>query len=296
MRQPPTRGLEAENEVWRQDIERNLDQAISVNFDERGITEVVAFLQRNTNVNFVLDPDVAALEPIVSMQLSDVRLRNALEFIMLQTDLTYALQNEAVYISTDDGLRGDAYTRVYDVRDLTMSLTSFPGPRMEIPDPQGDGARLLPETTTDEGPQAGDFMDIILEVVSPESWDADGVAIDEYNGSLVVAVVRRASAGRRTPAYVAQPASCSDQRQGSLPDCPRSDAGRNRRSMEQLQRPCRVPAPLGAGANPTNPTVTPPWWFGGYLSSSSGNHIYAGQITNNLWTTSAKPACVLLVV
>ena len=106
---------------------------MTLNFPELTIEEVVDFLRRNTNVNFVLDPQVSGddIAPI-TMSLQDVKLRNALEFIMLNTGLKYSLQGEAVFVSNEDGLRGDVFMRVYDVRDLTLGLTQFPGPRLKF--------------------------------------------------------------------------------------------------------------------------------------------------------------------
>lgn len=284
MRQPPTRSIGgSEDEAWRQDIERNLDQKISVNFDDRGISEVVAFLQRNTNVNFVLDPEVAAMEPIVQLQLEDVSLRNALGYIMLHTDLSYALQNQAVYISTDDGLRGDAYVRVYDIRDLTIGLTNFPGPEMSIPDPNGDGARLLPETSSNDGPEATDFLDIILEVVSPDSWDRDETNIDELNGSLVVTqstdVHEQIEELLRTLRNQQAVQINVKVRFLDVDDAMLEEIGV---TWNNFNGPPGYPNPIGAGPNPQTPTVQPPWWFGGYARTNDASHIGAGQVTNDL--------------
>ena len=80
---------------------------------------------------------------------------------MLNTGLKYSLQGEAVFISNEEGLRGDVFMRVYDVRDLTLGLTQFPGPRLEIPEPGGEGAELVPEIRDDEAAELDDFMEII---------------------------------------------------------------------------------------------------------------------------------------
>ncbi|TVR44690.1 MAG: hypothetical protein EA402_06310 [Planctomycetota bacterium] len=188
-RRPPTRGVDGtEDEAWRQEIIRNLNQQLTLEFRDNDIQDVVNFLRANTDVNFVLDPEVlvGGGVPPINMQVSDIRLENALDFIMELTGLRYSLQNEAVYISTEAGLQGRTEMRIYDIRDLTMGLTQFPGPEIEIPEPGGQGSRLVPEITDDSPPDVGELMDIIQLVVSPDSWMEEGVGIDEYQGSMVI--------------------------------------------------------------------------------------------------------------
>ena len=61
---------------------------------------------------------------------------------MIQTGLRYSMQDEAIYVSTEEGLRGDVLMKIYDISDLTLPLTSFPGPRLAIPEP-GEAANIL---------------------------------------------------------------------------------------------------------------------------------------------------------
>ena len=64
-----------EGDAWKKDISVSLDQKLTLNFPELTIEEVVDFLRRNTNVNFVLDPQVSGddIAPI-TMSLQDVKL------------------------------------------------------------------------------------------------------------------------------------------------------------------------------------------------------------------------------
>lgn len=188
-RSAPTRGLaDADAEPWRADLTKKLDQQLTLEFVDNDIQDVVAFLRDNTNVNFVLDPEVVAgggVAPI-NMTVNNIRLSNALDFIMEMTGLKYSMQDEAIYISTEDALRGDIEMRIYDIRDLTLGLTQFPGPSLEIPEPGSTGSQLIPEVPDDAPPDIGELMDILQTVVEPESWDGEGIGLDEYNGSMVV--------------------------------------------------------------------------------------------------------------
>lgn len=188
-RRPPTRGLDSDaDDAWRQEIRRNLDQQLTLEFHDNDIQDVVNFLRVNTGVNFVLDPEVvvSGMVPPINLQVSEIRLENALDFIMELTGLRYSLQDEAIYISTEEGLRGNIEMRIYDIRDLTLGLTQFPGPELTIPEPGGTGAQLIPEIEDTDPPDIGELMDIIQMVVAPDSWMEPGVGVDEYGGSMVI--------------------------------------------------------------------------------------------------------------
>lgn len=286
-RRAPTQAGEIEEEGWKKDIERKLEQKLTLNFPDLGIDEVVEFLQRNTSVNFVLDPQVSPADiPPINMKLEDVKLSNALQFIMLNTGLRYSLQGEAVYISNEEGLRGDIYMRVYGIRDLTLGLTQFPGPTIDIPEPGGTGAELVPEIADENAQEIDDFMEIIEQIIPADLW-VDGTGIDEWNGSLVVT----------------QTSDVHDQIEELL---------RTLRNQQAVQINVKVRfltvenslleeigfdwnnfrgppgwqdfPPPAAGPNPNFGRVTPPWWLGGYWADdfNAPRNIFGAQLTNDL--------------
>ena len=187
-RSAPVQGLEEKTEAWRKEISNQLEQEITLDFQDTDLADVVSFLQRVTNANMVLDPRVAAAAPPpVTLRVERMKLRFVLDFIMRITGLKYTLRNEAIYISNEQGTRGDLFMKIYDVRDLTHAMASFPGPSLEIPEPGGTGSQLLPPIEPDTTPETGEFMEIIQQVVAPASWSADaGTSVEEYNGAMVV--------------------------------------------------------------------------------------------------------------
>lgn len=187
-RSAPVQGLGNTNEAWRKDINNRLEQEITLDFQDTDIADVVSFLQQVTNANIVLDPRVlAATPPPITMRVERMKLRFVLDFISRITQLKYTLRNEAIYISNEAGLRGDLSMRLYDVRDLTHAMQSFPGPNLQIPKPGGTGSQLLPPIASDTPPATAEFIEIIQKVVAPASWAAEsGTTIEEYNGAMVV--------------------------------------------------------------------------------------------------------------
>lgn len=186
-RSAPVRGLEEENDAWRKEIANQLEQEVTLDFQDHDLVDVVDFLQKITSVNIVLDPQViAAAPPPVTLRVEAMKLRYVIEFIMKLTGLSYTLRDEALYITNSEGLRGDVFMKLYDIRDLTHAMASFPGPDLDIPEPGGVGSRLLPPIEPDTAPEINEFIEIIQKVVSPATWENEGVAIEDYNGSMVI--------------------------------------------------------------------------------------------------------------
>jgi len=189
-RTAPTHGLsDGENDPWRQGINAALDQEITLDFQDTDLIDVISFLQKITNVNFVIDPQVIAggAVPPVTLRVEGMRLRYVLDYVMRLTQLNYAMRDQAIYVSDATGLRGSTYMKLYDVRDLLQGMTMFPGPDLDIPEPGGTGSRLLPPVQDDQPPELDEFVDIIQRVVAPETWGGEsGAQIGEFQGSMVV--------------------------------------------------------------------------------------------------------------
>ena len=187
-RSAPTRGLTEQTEAWRAEINNQLDQEVTLDFQDSELSDVIAFLQQTTHVNIILDPKVVAKgTPPVPLRVESMKLRNVFEFIMKLTGLTYTLRDQALYITDAEGVRGDVFMKLYDIRDLTHTMNNFPGPELSIPEPGGHGSKLLvPIVATQPAPAVDEFISIIKTVVSPATWDIPGNAIEDFQGQMVV--------------------------------------------------------------------------------------------------------------
>lgn len=187
-RSAPVHGLEEKTEAWRKQIQDQLEQEITLEFQDTDLPSVVDFLQKVTNANIVLDNQViAANPPPVTIRVEKMKMKFVLDYIMKITGLTYTLRNEAIFISNAAGTRGDLFMKIYDVRDLTHSLASFPGPNLEIPQPGGTGSTIMAPIEPAATPETNEFIEIVKGVVAAASWaEGTGATIEEYNGSMVV--------------------------------------------------------------------------------------------------------------
>ncbi|MBN1808184.1 MAG: hypothetical protein JW909_03885 [Planctomycetes bacterium] len=191
---------EADEPTWMKTIRRELDKNVSFEFVETPLTEAVQFLQALTKVNIIFDPK--ALEEIggdmeITLRVSEMPLHLALKWILRLASLDYTIKNEAVFISTPRNLAGEVELRVYDVRDLTTSITDFSAPELIMGggDASGmggmgggmggglisldGGGSSVVETAT--------LADLITRHIQPQSWgDEMGTSIEDRGGKLVV--------------------------------------------------------------------------------------------------------------
>ncbi len=190
---PRNGGGGEETSAWQKEIRNQLEQEVTLDFQDNDLADVIALLQNITNANIVLDPQVLAANPPpppVTLKVEKMKLGFALDFIMKLTSLTYTMRDEAIYVSNKDGVRGDVYMVPYDIRDLTHDRQGFPGPSLDIPEPGGKGASLLPPIESEAKQETSEFIDIIKKVIEPATWEGEkaikGVDIGEYNGMMIV--------------------------------------------------------------------------------------------------------------
>jgi hypothetical protein len=102
-----------------------LDEPTTIEFTEAPLQTVVDYLQSKHQIQIQLDS--RGLEDVgigsdtpVTRHVKDVKLKNALELLLRDLDLTYLIQNEVLLITTKDKAEGPErmITRTYPVGDL----------------------------------------------------------------------------------------------------------------------------------------------------------------------------------
>lgn len=190
--------LEAAEPEWKQQIRKQLQRKVTFEFVETSLQEAISFLQTLTNVTIILDTKAfegggAPATPI-TLRVNEMPLNLALRWILRLADLDYTLKDEAIFISTSQRLAGEVELKIYDVRDLTYSITQFPGPELVLTETTGAGGAAgglggpaILEEPTARIFEAENLADMIRLRVRPDSWSADlGTSIQERDGKLVV--------------------------------------------------------------------------------------------------------------
>jgi len=124
------------------EIEKKLNEPITINFDKASLNEVADFIGMSTGLNVVIDPKALIEESVtsastVTLKLNEVKLRQALKLLLGPLNLTYKEDDGVLLITSPQSKRTDLVQRVYDVADLVIGPDRGPA---DANRPQGAGA------------------------------------------------------------------------------------------------------------------------------------------------------------
>lgn len=209
-------GEVTESEADR-DVRRRLQENIAkLDFDGIDFKNVIQFLREVGNIDIA--PNWAVLEAVgvdrttkVNVHLTNKSLEKALKVILENVggvnELNFVVDDGVITISTKDDLSGPKWrkTRVYDIRDLIVSLPSFEGPSINLTtgsnntgnnngssawgddDDDDDDDDDEDELTRSE--LIAEILELIRSSIDPDSWRANGGetgSITELGGQIVV--------------------------------------------------------------------------------------------------------------
>lgn len=145
---------ETDDEIFPKLFAATLDLDVA----DVSVREFVDLLRARTSLNFVIDPAVKE-EGTITLRLKGVRLSTILNLSLKPLGLGVVVSEGILLVVPREKLYKQVTTRVYDVRDLFLRITDFPGPRIEISTAQG-GPGIGPGTSG-EGRQT--FNEEVLE-------------------------------------------------------------------------------------------------------------------------------------
>lgn len=156
-----------------------LDERVELKFVETPLRDVADYLERVTQAHVHLD--TRALEEYgiapdtpVTFSASGLKLRSGLRLMLRQLDLTYAVRDGGLQITTNDAAEQTLATKVYPVARLITSRVSRSGLHGDL-----HGA---------DGWTLSDLNDVVEAVVQSTKWDSVGgpASCEGFRQSLVV--------------------------------------------------------------------------------------------------------------
>jgi len=187
---------DAEEPPWRTKLKATLEREVSFDFVETPLRDVLGFLQQITNANIILDEKAIDLvgDPQLTLKVTDMKLARALDWIAGMADLKYALKDEAIFISDEQGVSGGSSLRLYDVTDLLLQVKDFPGDLRLLrdrsgnapggigTDPMGDGAWPdgFGEDRDDRTFTPDDLVELVRNAIAPDS------TVEMINGRVML--------------------------------------------------------------------------------------------------------------
>ncbi|HEV2972113.1 MAG TPA: hypothetical protein VGY55_19225 [Pirellulales bacterium] len=113
------------------EIEQKLTTPVSLKFHQAALGEVLAYLQKVTQVNMHIDQQGLQAEGVttdqpISIDLTrDIQLKSALALILEPLHLSYVIKNEVLDITSEDKRHGQVITKSYPVADLVIPIPNF---------------------------------------------------------------------------------------------------------------------------------------------------------------------------
>ncbi len=167
-----------------------------VDWNGKVLSEVVAELQSQTNVNIVVSAEATtAAEDVgeLDVEFTQFTAADALANVCSKLEITYTIERGMVRVQTKEESRKNKVIEFYDVRDLVSPIRSFPGVQINL-NASGVGDDTEEEDADDE-PNMAIEMDRLVEIIKAAvdpAWDEDdGNRLDPRAGTLIV---------RQTPA------------------------------------------------------------------------------------------------
>ena len=159
--------------------------------DKQPLFTLVERIARQCDAGLIIHHDLQArMEGQVTIIAKDAKWDDAMALLASEYHITLKLAGDRLEVSdADREFRKRLVAVTYDLRSLTASMTGFPGPDLDIPEPGGVGSRLLPPIEPESKPEINEFIEIVQRQVAPDSWRRDGVGVHEFNGAMVVTQV-----------------------------------------------------------------------------------------------------------
>ncbi len=172
-------------------VSNALSTRVSLALADAPMADVAGYLRQELSINIVLDPRaVADNERLVTLSLRDTRVKDALDLITKLTGLAYAVQHDAIVISTPDLINRGAELglRIYDIRDFAaMGVRST-----DSDSGAGDDNSFGNDDDDDDDSDGSTGMSrsrayralirLIVEMTGPENWRRVGVLGDTNDG------------------------------------------------------------------------------------------------------------------
>ncbi|MCC6465638.1 MAG: hypothetical protein IT463_09895 [Planctomycetes bacterium] len=162
---------------------------LPLTLEETPLDDVIKRFRTEGRVNVIKARDIDGTSA-VSLDIGRVKLRQALDLVCDQLDLSWRIENGAIIIDAADAAQGrNVVRRVFNVADLLVTLRTFKGdePRL-MGDTDAANSRVLEDQDTEETDPVTieDLQGVIEEAIDPDSWGMDGHGITTRQQDLIV--------------------------------------------------------------------------------------------------------------
>lgn len=117
------------------EIESKLDSPITVSFNDTPLNLVIEHIRADQSINIEADREALreegiALDRPLSGNLSNIRLKSALDFLLKQQGLTWVIRDDILTITTPAHSKGKTEQKIYHVSDLVVPIEDHKAPEI----------------------------------------------------------------------------------------------------------------------------------------------------------------------
>jgi hypothetical protein len=168
----PVAVIAGENE---EKIRKALGERTEMDFGNTPLADIVNYFSDRHKIDIKFDHQVLkdagvnpSSAPVTISTIGSISLRSALNLILNDLELTYAIENEVLLITTKEKADTMLHARVYDVRDLTMT-----------------------DDTPREGPDFDSLIELITSTIYANTWSELGgpASIECFDKNGIYALV-----------------------------------------------------------------------------------------------------------
>lgn len=180
-------GLVVEETPWKKALRERLSGPAGRPFDYSGTTVelIIAEFEKDMGIQMKLDPKIEDQHKDIQItqfkdELGTIPLDQKLNELTDALGLKWTLKYGGVFISNDEGVRGEMQTRFLDVKDLLVKPLNFSAPSTGFATTSTGGLEGDEEEPEEEGLDLEKIVEIITKHV-PEIADAEGevTAVEE---------------------------------------------------------------------------------------------------------------------
>lgn len=155
----------------------------TVEWNDTTLKEAMRDVAKKAGINIVIDSKNVDAEQKLTLSLANMTCANLLGVVADVLKLRRYVSDNVLWITTkEEAIKNiRTVTRTYDVRDITMEIRNFRGPRIEngrLKDDQPDDEKE--PITIDE------VIELIEKNVESEVWGQAGYSISPFGGQLVI--------------------------------------------------------------------------------------------------------------
>jgi len=161
-------------------LTEQMEKKISFDFVDTPLSDVVAYLSKETGANIVLDPAAVQGDDVpVTLKVTDMRANAALGWVLRLTQLDSSKQDEALFVSSKERIAQAPTMQIYEVRDLLAAIPDYSGTSLPSVgegggDMGGGGDDLFGDLARKGEDFTGeDLVEFIRKTIEPSSWDAE---------------------------------------------------------------------------------------------------------------------------